>query len=52
MQLRSHIAVAMVQASICSSDSTLSLELPCAMVVALKNKQTNKKDTIQVVTSW
>ena len=39
MLLGSHIAVAVVQASSCSSDSTLAWELPYATGAALKEKK-------------
>ena len=41
--LRSHVAVAVVQAGSCSSSSVLAWELPHATGAALKRKQANKK---------
>ena len=43
-RLGSGVAVAVVQAGSCSSNSTPSLELPYATGVALKNRKQNKRN--------
>ena len=46
MWLGFRVAVAVVQASSCSSDLNLAWELPCAMGVALKKKKKNQSDSV------